>query len=181
MILGLSGYARSGKDTIAEYLVEKYGFVRMGFADPMREAIARLDPWIDFAGLRIPLSEALRITDWDGLKEESNEIRPLLQRMGTEVGREMFGEDIWVNYLISKAHQHDRVVVSDVRFENEARAIHRSFGSVWRIDRPGVEAANDHVSEHDLDEFPFDIYITNAHTKEHLYDAVDMLIGNVID
>ena len=183
MILGLSGYARSGKDTVAEYLVERYGFVRMAFADPMREAVARLNPWIDFAGLRIPLSEALRITDWDGLKDESTEIRSLLQRMGTEVGRHMFGENFWVDYALNKAVEsgHERIVFSDVRFPNEADSI-KSFprNKIWRIDRPGTTPANGHISEHALDDYQFDLYINNVHTKEHLYDAVDSLIRNVI-
>lgn len=183
MILGLSGYARSGKDTVAEYLVENYGFVRMAFADPMREALAHLNPWIDFGGLRIPLSEALRITNWDGIKDESTEIRSLLQRMGTEVGRNMFGEHFWVDYAINKAVDsgHERIVFSDVRFPNEVDGIKSFDGNkVWRIDRPGTEPANDHISEHALDNHKFDLYITNAHTKQHLYDAVDSLIGNVI-
>jgi hypothetical protein len=181
MILGLSGYARSGKDTIANYLVEKYGFTRMAFADPMREALFRLDPPITVAGMAVPLSTAVKGLGWEALKEDSPEVRGLLQRMGTEVGRQMFGEDVWVDYLLTQAMQHDRVVVSDVRFHNEARAIHKTLGSVWRIDRPKVEAANDHISEHDLDDYPFDIYLTNAHTKDHLHWAVDALIGNVID
>jgi hypothetical protein len=181
MILGLSGYARSGKDTIASYLVEKYGFTRMAFADPMREALLRLDPHITLSGMSVPLSTAVKGLGWEALKEDSQEVRQLLQRMGTEVGREMFGEDVWVDYLMRQAHQYDRVVVSDVRFHNEARAIHRTLGSVWRIDRPNVEAANDHISEHDLDDYPFDIYLTNAHDKEHLHWAIDALIGNVID
>lgn len=180
MILGLSGYARSGKDTVAEYLVEKYGFVRMALADPMREALLRLDPHVTVSGMMVPLSTAVKGLGWETLKEDSPEVRGLLQRMGTEVGRDMFGENVWVDYLLTQAYQHDRVVVSDVRFQNEARAIHKTLGSVWHIHRPGVEAVNDHISEHDLDDYPFDIYITNMHTKQHLYDAVDALIRNVI-
>ena len=44
MIIGLSGYAQVGKDTVANYLVEKYGFVKVSFADPIREALYKLDP-----------------------------------------------------------------------------------------------------------------------------------------
>jgi dephospho-CoA kinase len=47
MIIGLSGYARSGKDTVAELLCLNYGFRRISFADPMREAILILNPKID--------------------------------------------------------------------------------------------------------------------------------------
>ena len=183
MILGLAGYARSGKDTVAEYLVEKYGFVRMAFADPMREALLRLDPNINLAGMSVPLSMAVRGMGWETLKEDSQEVRQLLQRMGTEVGREMFGEHFWVDYAINAAVDsgHERIVFSDVRFPNEVSGIKSFEGNkVWHIDRPGVTPANDHISEHALDNHTFDLYITNAHTKEHLYDAVDMLIRNIL-
>lgn len=182
MILGLSGYARTGKDTVADYLVEKYGFVRMSFADPMREAVYRLNPLISIAEMHgVPLASAVDRMGWEEVKVLSPDVRGLLQRMGTEVGRNMFGEDIWVNYLMDKAVQHDRVVIADVRFTNEARAISKTLGYVWRIDRPGVGPVNDHISEVELDDYPFDLYLNNAHSKEHLHDGVDALIRNVID
>lgn len=181
MILGLSGYARSGKDTIADYLVENYGFTRMAFADPMREALYRLNPRINVGEMiGVSLKDAVDNLTWEGLKSISPDIRGLLQRMGTEVGREMFGEDIWVNYALEKADSADRVVFADVRFVNEADAIHKHGGSLWRIERPGNVAVNDHVSERALDEYKFDLYLNNYGTKELLFMGVDSLIGNVI-
>jgi len=89
MIIGLSGYARSGKDTIAEILIMNYGFKRLAFADNIRKAIIKLDPILS-NGQRI--SGSVREIGWEPTKANT-EVRRLLQVFGTEVGREMFGED----------------------------------------------------------------------------------------
>lgn len=181
MILGLSGYARSGKDTVADYLVYNYGFTRMAFADPMREALYRLNPRINVAEMiGVSLQDAVDNLGWEGLKDVSPDIRGLLQRMGTEVGREMFGENLWVNYALDKAAAIDRVVFADVRFVNEAQSIRDHEGFLWRIERPGTVAVNDHISERALDDYKFDHYLNNYGTKELMLEAVNSMIGEVI-
>lgn len=178
MIIGLSGYARSGKDTVANYLVEKHGFTRIAFADLMREALEKLNPWIQMDEMiRVPLATALRAYSWEELKSHSDDIRPMLQRFGTEVGREMFGQDFWVNLALERAYKHDNVVFSDVRFQNEADAIYRDFGSIWRINRAGTGPVNDHPSETEMDSYKrFDCVIDNDFSVEHLYTCVDMTL-----
>lgn len=177
-IIGLSGFARSGKDTIADYLVKRHKFTRVAFADPMREALIRLDPWIQMDGMpRVPLSQALRVYDWEDLKHHSEDIRPLLQRMGTEVGRGMFGQDFWVDYAIGQSWQYERVVFSDVRFLNEVEAVHKNWGVNWRVNRPGVGPANEHVSEKQLIDYKqWDEVIDNDGSLTELYKKVDLLI-----
>jgi hypothetical protein len=174
MIIGLSGYARSGKDTIADILVKEHGFVKLAFADPMREALRRINPFIEVNDIQhMPLDQALRVYSWEDLKQESPDIRGLMQRIGTEMGREMFGENIWVELAIKEANKYKKpIVMSDTRFKNEAEAIRNSGGFVVRVERPGVEAANSHVSEHDLDGYEFDVTIQNTGTLEDLYTDV---------
>jgi hypothetical protein len=178
MMLGLAGFARSGKDTVAQYLVEKHGFVQMAFADPMREALRRLDPFITVGEMNhVSLSSAVEGMGWEEVKRLSPDVRGLLQRMGTEVGRNMFGEDFWVDYAIGQSWKHDNVVFSDVRFQNEAYLIERNWGHNWRINRPGVAAANDHPSEHDLDSWDrWDAVLDNDGSLESLFAKVDLLI-----
>lgn len=178
MLIGLSGYARSGKDTVADYLVKNYGFTRMAFADPIREALYRLDPHITFAGMQgINLSWAVDKSGWEVVKDESEEVRGLLQRLGTEVGRQMFGEDFWVDYAIGQSWKHDNVVFSDVRFRNEAQAIQKNWGVNWRINRAGVLAANAHISETDMDNYKeFDTVLNNNGSLEELYAQIDQIM-----
>ena len=162
MIIGLSGYARSGKDTAAEFLVKNAGFSRLSFAGPMKEALYRLNPLINIAGMiGVPLATAVDGLGWETVKVDSPEVRGMLQRLGTEVGREMFGEDFWVKQALAEAKKYDNVVLSDVRFVNEALAIQDAGGEVWRIERPGTEAINNHISETQLDTFTFNARILN--------------------
>lgn len=180
MIIGLSGYARSGKDTIADHLVENHGFIKLSFATPMREALYRLDPQItDLSGLVYSFRQAVDLFGWEEMKTYFPTYRGLMQRMGTEVGRNMFGENFWVEQALNQVPAGADVVFADTRFQNEAYAIQRSFGEVWRIERPGVNAANDHISEHDLDDYNFDHKILNYGPVEDLYETVTTLLTDL--
>ena len=174
-VLGLSGWARSGKDSVAEFLEERCGYVKMSFAQPIKEALERLNPTIDVEGHRLSMSVAVEKIGWEPLKSMSQEVRPLLQRFGSEVGREMFGDDIWVDYAMDRIPDGAKVVFSDVRYPNEADAIRREGGQVWRIERNGNSPANDHTSEHALNKYNFDQRIYNDKDLESLWVKVGVL------
>lgn len=164
--IGIAGYARSGKDTAAEW-VAKWGYQRTSFADPMREALLKMNPIVDPANpFSVRLKEQVDEKGWDEVKasEFGPEVRVLLQKLGTEVGREMFGGDFWVELALKRIPDGAKVVIPDVRFKNEAEAIKRLGGQVWRITREGVGPANDHISEHDLDDYDFDYIMENDGT-----------------
>lgn len=175
MMIGLSGWARSGKDTVASYLVEKHGFVRVSFADQMRTALYNLDPSIDLDGYRISLRSAVDLMGWEDLKSQSGDVRGLMQRMGTEVGRRLWGEDFWVEAAMKSMPSNVDVVFSDVRYPNEAEAIRMGGGQLWRITREGVGPANDHDSEVSLDTYNFDSYVVNNGSIEATWAYVESL------
>ena len=197
MLIGLSGYARSGKDTVAAILVEQYGFTRIAFAAPLKAIAADLDPWaMSHPGGSIRLSDLLHWYDddldlddkltagWEYAKRYP-EIRRLLQNLGVAC-REHLDPDVWVMAAMRKAEHYDRVVISDVRFQNEAKAIRLVGGEVWRINRPGVDAVNGHISEHDLDGWRFDRHVDNGGTLFDLSVTVrarvrDMALSNAYD
>ena len=177
MIVGLSGYAQTGKDTVANYLIERYGFTRVAFADPIREAIYRLNPKIAIADMRdVPLATAVDGLGWESVKVDSSDARELLQRMGTEVGRHMFGENFWVDQAMQKISQYENVVITDVRYPNELEAILKASGEAWRIVKDDVSAVNRHGSETALDHYQFEYIIFNNGTKKDLYESVDGFI-----
>lgn len=179
MILGLSGYAQSGKDTIADYLVKHYGFTKISFADPIRKALYILNPKVDIADMRgVPLATAVDGLGWENVKADSPDTRQLLQKFGTEVGRELFGKDFWVNQAMLKAREHENVVFADVRFENEVQAILEASGAVWRVSKPNVEAVNKHVSETSLDGYVFSKHIDNVGSIDDLHATIDYLISH---
>lgn len=182
MIIGISGFARSGKDTVANFLVEKHGFTKLSFADPIREALIRLNPNVDVLGTPgVPLSSVLPSMGWENLKDASSQVRGLLQRMGTEVGREMFGENFWVDYAMKTIQELDTdVVIPDVRFLNEVYAIRSWNGMVWKVSRPEVTAVNSHKSETELSSFTgYDVIIENTSTKEDLFSELTPLVESL--
>lgn len=180
-IIGLSGWARAGKDTVADYLVENHGFTKLSFAAPMRSSLEALNPIVGRAqklsgSIPLRLKSVINEWGWDGYKESpyGDEMRQLMQRFGTEVGRNIFGESFWVDQAMKLAQPYDRVVFSDMRFKNEAQAVLDAQGKTWRITRTGVEAANDHISEHDLDDFAFDTHICNDEDIRKLHASIEL-------
>ena len=178
MIIGLSGYAQSGKDTIAEYLINNHGFTKVAFADPIREALYELDPIVTVLnGVQVTVKPAIDLYGWDEAKTIFPEIRRLIQRFGTEVGREMWNENFWVKRAFDKIRKiNGDVVVTDVRFTNEADAITILSGKLWRVVRNGVGPVNPHSSEVALDNFNFNATIDNNGSLKDLYATVDSLI-----
>jgi hypothetical protein len=171
MIIGLSGYAQSGKDSTAELLCLNYGYTRLAFADPMRQALMIINPKLDSI---THVSDFVEDYGWDVAKRNP-EIRRLLQVLGTDFGRKMLGDDVWIKIALSNIKTEDKVVISDVRFPNEADAIRNLGGIVWRINRRNHSAVNGHASEHAMNNYMFNHVIYNDGTLEDLADEVFML------
>lgn len=182
-IIGLSGYARSGKDAAADVLVKEAGYVRVAFADKLREMVYALNPIVQQRfHMTASLEEDSRVVyvqdvidayGWDGYKETvfGPEIRRLLQRMGTEAGRETLWDSIWIDAALTGLPEDAKVVVTDVRFPNEAQAIIERGGTLLRIERAGVgpataEDGTVHKSETSLDDWPFVYRAKNDGTLE---------------
>lgn len=144
-VIGLSGAAGSGKDWIAKaYFVKDFGFHNVSLAWHFKiQCISHGDA-----------------TYKEVFETKPPRVRRLLQVMGTEQGREVWGEDIWVNTMFAwmtlyhKDWGIDKFVIPDVRFPNELRAIQKLGGKVYRVtgDRLGdlTEEAWSHASEQSL-------------------------------
>jgi len=179
-IIGLSGYARSGKTTIAQLMVKNHGFECIAFADAMRNMLYATNPIIvlfyeeKFREVT-RLQQLVDTLGWDQAKVEYAEIRELLQRFGTEGGRKFLGEEIWVETLFKNA-KTDRIVIPDVRFPNEAKAIRDRSGSIIQVARTGLGPVNGHQSE-TLLENDWDYSITNDGTPEDALRTIGEIIG----
>ena len=167
MIIGLTGYAQSGKDTVANVLVERYGFTRLAFADKIREYLYETNPMYDSI-VGEPLFVRAKV-DRDGWEEakKSPHIRRLLQTSGV-AARKLFGEDFWVKQALKDIEFGGDYVIADVRFENEADAIKSTGGQIWRSKRLGVDPVNGHISETQMDGYPVDQIFVNNTTVDDL-------------
>ena len=166
MIIGLSGYAQSGKDSVAEILVNKYDYTRIAFADPIRELLYEMNPAVKDGGYR--LQGVVDGYGWDVAKTAFPEVRTLLQNLGVGA-RKIFGEMFWVEQALRNVTTDGNFVITDVRFPNEANAIREYEGAqVWRIKRPNVGAVNPHVSETAMEGEKVDQIFINSGTLEDL-------------
>ena len=171
ILIGLSGAAHSGKDTVADMLVKDYGFTKMAFADSLKEMIQQ------HYGFK---TEEL----WTDYKTE--EVRRILQGTG-ELIKNLEGDSFWIHRLQDKMMYKSmisgwipRIVISDVRFENEKNFIEGcSVGITIGIDRPDnepVEYNPKHVSERGLRDF--DYVVINRGGITELGENIDEIMRN---
>ncbi|MFF7361070.1 hypothetical protein [Streptomyces sp. NPDC008125] len=180
--IGLIGHAQAGKDSVAGRLHQRYGYQRVAFADRVRAAALRTDPLIPTSyGVHTRLSTLVRAVGWDYAKTTYPEVRRILQTVGQTV-RDTDPE-FWVRAArpaISAAHELGLpVVVSDVRYANEARWLLDNGFSLIRVTRPGAGLSGDagrHESETELDSWATDLTIGNTGSLEDLNAIVDSLL-----
>ena len=141
MIIGFVGFIGSGKDTAADYLVNFHGFRRDSFANALKDAVSHVFVW-DRTLLegRTRQSREWReqVDQWWANRLNMPHLTPrwILQYWGTEVCRQGFHDDIWIASLENRLRKtKDNTVISDVRFQNEIKAIHNAGGIVVRIKR----------------------------------------------
>jgi hypothetical protein len=150
MLIGLCGPAGAGKNTVAEFITDSDGctLLQMAFADPLYECISTITG-IPVAKLKDRDAKETTIP-WLGKSP-----RQLLQTLGTEWGRGTIHPEIWIRITMERAKPElavgRGVVITDVRFDNEAQAVIDAGGEVWRVTRPGwrclAEEAAAHQSE----------------------------------
>ena len=141
MIIGFVGFIGSGKDTAADYLVNTHGFRRDSFANTLKDAVAHVFGW-DRTLLEGRTKEARewreQVDPWWAARLKMPKLTPrwILQHWGTDVCRVAFHDDIWIASLENKMRKTgDNIVISDVRFPNEIKAIHNAGGQVIRVKR----------------------------------------------
>jgi len=185
MIIGITGCKGVGKDTVGQYLVDNYEFTRLAFADKLKEAVGNL---FDLTTERV---DDLKNSKWCAVRLvgpthsrpdaiiKSMDWRYFLQRFGTEMGRNTFGKDFWVQQweeeMYRNSYQTGNVVATDVRFSNEAYRILHLGGTIVEVTRPGYES-DGHVSEEPLQRDLIDVLITNDRDLDGLYEDVDELM-----
>jgi hypothetical protein len=141
MILGLVGFAGSGKGTIGDLLVENHGYKPESFAKSLKDAAAVIFGWDrDLLEGNTPQSREFRETKdeyWSKSLDKLITPRIIMQQLGTECGRDVFGTDIWVSSVERRISQDpdSDYVLTDVRFPNEIKKIQDMGGKVIRITR----------------------------------------------
>lgn len=181
--IGLFGYAGSGKDTVADYLVKQYAYTRVSFAAPLKEMALSIDHRVDCYGDErdIMLSDVVREKGWEYAKRNYPEVRRFLRSLGKTMRDQ--DTDYWLSIAMDKIwdlrEQHMPAVVTDVRHENEYQHLWEdphSFTMV-RIDRPGTNTAKiDPESGALIASVTPDATITNDGSLESLRRIIDHIV-----
>lgn len=150
-LIGLSGYARAGKDSIGEQLVLHHGYSRRAFADKLRDLAYEINPEIVTQRGVLTYRTIIDTYGYEAAKNQFEGIRPMLVAIGAGA-RKVLGGGVWLDATLPNLHgvalrgwQRNNMptAVTDVRYLNEAQRIVQLGGEVWYVDRPGVNAANE--------------------------------------
>lgn len=168
-LIGIAGRARTGKDTVANFIVAAIGGYRYSFADPIRAML-------------IPLGVDMHDPYWQERKEDiipalGVSPRRMMQTLGTEWGRQIINPNMW----LIMAHQRllsngPGMVISDVRFENEAAWVRKHGGRIIHVIRPEAKVVEAHASEDGIEMLDIDSQLFNSGTLEELQLTVRELL-----
>jgi len=179
MIIGLTGNKQTGKDTCANFLVKNYNFIQLSYAEPLKNICRTL---FDFN------EEQLNGTK----KEEIDEYwkitpRHAMQFIGTEFFRNQMEKlipniekNFWIKLMeqrIIKLKDKCNIVISDVRFLNEAELIRKYDGFIIKIIR-NTNQYDNHPSEIETNKINFNYIIENNGTYEELYKKLINIMNN---
>lgn len=168
-LIGIAGRARSGKDTVANFIIAAIGGYRYSFADPIRAMLA-------------PLGVDMNDPYWQARKEDvipalGVSPRRMMQTLGTEWGRQLINPDLWIIMAHQRLLQNGPgMVISDVRFENEAAWIRKHGGWIIHVIRPEAKAVEAHASEDGIEMLDADAQLLNSGTLEELQLSVRELL-----
>lgn len=198
-IIGICGLIGSGKGTVADILEESHGFVKISFADSLKDAVAAVFGWQrSLLEGDTDESRAWReeIDVWWAERLGNPHLTPrwVLQQWGTEVCRDGFHKDIWIasverkvrdiTLTMAENYAEAKVVIPDTRFPNEVDLIQRMHGRVWRVTRGkdpawfaryrrrGMIPPDIHPSEWAWAKSKFDNTITNNSSLDDLRKKV---------
>lgn len=174
-VVGITGAAGSGKDTIADHLCARHGFIKVSLADPIKDILNErygftAELWNNRAWKEAP--NPMLGQDRHGMYYSP---RQAAQWMGTEVGRRLGGQDVWVKEIqrrINGAGYRD-VVIPDIRFDNEARLV----DTLLSVYRPGIEAVSAHVSELGVNRCYVKAFLPNIGSTTQLLSLAEAALG----
>jgi hypothetical protein len=170
-LIGIAGLARSGKDTAGKYLAKSLGLETYALASPIKKIVNDMFGWDE------------RHSDGE-LKEIGDPVwgfspRKAYQLFGTEFGRAL-RDDMWTKMAENKAKELGGLIVTDVRFENEASWIRSSGGIVIHVHRDSIKnKVRAHASEAGLVHAPTDWTVWNNESIEQFYSMLDDTIEDI--
>jgi len=207
MIIGVCGFIGTGKDTVADYLVNIHQFRRESFANTLKDSVASVFGWdreLIEGRTRQAREWREQVDPWWAQRLNMPNLTPrwVLQFWGTEVCRRSFHDSIWIASLENKLRtSKDHIVISDCRFPNEINSIKDAGGIVVRVargpdpawyntavganagifsDQELLKQLGVHASETAWAGTDFDAVLDNNGSLDHLYTQITDLVQDLL-
>ena len=167
ILIGVTGLARNGKDTVADHLVQAHGFTKASFAVAVKEFAIK----------------QFGLTREECYGDKTEKSRWVLQSIGNGC-REEFGDEIWIEKLHRQIGALERVIISDVRYLNEAAYIEKLGGLIIRVSRPDappIEFGADHPSEMEMGSIVPNFSLHNDGSLAQLFTRLDGIYSCITD
>jgi len=173
-IIGLMGYGGAGKDSAAHIIVKYGGYEKRAFADKVREFAVAIDAHLP--EIQETYSQVVNRLGYDQAKREHKCVREYLVRIGHSA-RTVIYKEIWLDAVLPPTYNDEtrRIVVSDVRYPNEADRVRALGGAVWRIERPNCDAVHE-TERQSIAAAKYDLVLLNDGTLEDLERKVNNLL-----
>ncbi len=195
----LVGYAGCGKDTVANYLVEKYGYTKKASGDKLRELQEKINPLVENSyntekGSKTEsiialnservveykrYNEWLAIYGYEDSKYKVSGFRQSLVDLGESL-RKVFGQDVWINQVCNEEFKNNinkRIVIADGRNKYEANRARICGGIIIKILRKDAANEIERLSVADVDP---DYTINNTGTGQELYISLDGIMNLIL-
>jgi hypothetical protein len=182
MIVGLFGLKRSGKDSLADHLVNSFGYKKFHFADNLRDVMWEANLYVSDTGER--LQDVVNRIGWEESKETYPEVRRIMKDLGTNGCRKVLGQHVWIDALEKQIDATPgRVVIADGRFLDESQWVKSNAGVVVKVQRDwGATQEKDlHRSESEIDLINEHILVNNNANLDGLRDEAKRINSYVND
>lgn len=175
MIIGIAGKKGTGKDTAAETLGNFKNLKMAGALKAMFRAFLEYQEMEQTTIERMVEGDLKEVPSKKYLCGKSP--RVFMQLLGTEFGRDLIDEDLWVNSTMRKAENYTNVKFTDIRFPNEHEAVKQAGGITVRVERDTEEdSTSSHASEMFIDSLPVDYLIINDSTIDQLQSEMKEIV-----
>jgi hypothetical protein len=201
MIIAITGYKGSGKDTIADYIADVCNFGHVNFADSLREAMRIINPVVGsivsdisvvsaVSGQRketvvdfVRYNDAVETYGYTDAKNIFPEIRRILQVFATDWARNQVDYNFWINLWMENFNPYSDYVISDLRFENEEIFLRSLVDKnidvyIIRVIRTGYNG-DDHESEKSIARIQQDHIIYNTSDIDSMLKQVDVFLSGI--
>lgn len=171
-IIGITGLKRAGKDTISDYLHYKHHYKKYHFAAPIKSMISALLKYIEIENPSLYIDDH-KETDLPILNAS---YRKLAQTIGTEWGRCLINNNIWIDIAKHHCRNDELVCFADVRFDNEAKLIKDLGGIIIKVNRDSNKSSDTHRSEQGVSSDYIDYNVLNNGTIQDLHIQIDKIL-----